>query len=75
MFAEILVDSAIHQRVDKQTWQRIVDDLTDWIAKDEPGEGFVRAIGAIGEQLARHLPPSSNDADGRANHLIVLPAA
>jgi putative membrane protein len=74
-FAEILADAAIHQRVDKQVWQRIVDDLTDHIAQGEASEGFVRAIGAVGEQLARHFPPGSNDRHRLANHLIVLPAA
>jgi putative membrane protein len=74
-FAEILADSAIHQHVDGETWQRIVDDLTDWIAEREAGEGLVRAIGAVGEQLARHFPPGSEDGHGLTNHLIVLPAA
>jgi putative membrane protein len=73
-FVEILADAAIHQRVETETWQRIVDDLTDWIAEGEAGEGLVRAIGAVGEQLASHFPPGADDAHGVANHLIVLPA-
>lgn len=74
-FAEVLADDAIHQRVDKEIWQRIVNDLTDRIAQGDAGEGFVRAIGAVGEQLACHFPPGTNDRHGLANHLIVLPAA
>lgn len=74
-FAEILAEDAIRQRVDKAVWQRIVDDLTDRIAQGSAGEGFVRAVGAVGEELARHFPPGSHDRHGLANHLIVLPAA
>jgi putative membrane protein len=72
-FAEILADSEIHKQVGSETWQSIVDDLTDWIAEGEAGQGLVRAIDAVGEQLARHFPPGSNDAHRLANHLIVLP--
>jgi putative membrane protein len=74
-FAEILADAAIHQKVPESTWQKIVDNLTDDIGKGEPGEGFVRAITAVGEQLARHFPPDSHDPRGLTNHLIVLPPA
>jgi putative membrane protein len=72
-FAEILADAALNQRVRKGVWQRIVDDLTGQIARGQAGEGFVRAIEAVGEQLARHFPPGSNDPHGLTNHLIVLP--
>lgn len=73
-FAEILADAAIHQRVRKEVWQRIVDDLTDQIAHGHASEGFVRAIEAVGEQLALHFPPGSDEPHGLTNHLIVLPA-
>jgi putative membrane protein len=72
-FAEILADAAINQRVRKDVWQRIVDNLTDQIAQGNTGEGFVRAIEAVGEQLAQHFPPGAYQAQGLANHLIVLP--
>lgn len=74
-FAEVLADVAINERVDPQIWQRIVDDLTGEIARGNAGEGFVRAIAAVGEQLERHFPPGPDDRHGLANHLIVLPAA
>jgi putative membrane protein len=73
-FVEILADKAIDQRVDKDVWQRIVNDLTGAIARGNAGDGFVRAIGAVGEQLARHFPPAPGDRHGLANHLVVLPA-
>jgi putative membrane protein len=72
-FAEILADKAINERVDKDVWQRIVDDLTGEIARGNAVDGFVRAIAAVGEQLARHFPPAPGGRHGLANHLVVLP--
>ena len=73
-FAEVLADAAIHERVPQSVWQSIVDDLTDALGKGQAGDGFVRAIAAVGEQLARHFPPDARPHT-LTNHLIVLPAA
>ena len=73
-FAEILADAAIHERVPQSVWRTIVDDLTEPSAGARPAEGFVRAIAAVGEQLARHFPPDARPHT-LTNHLIVLPAA
>jgi putative membrane protein len=74
-FAEILADTAIHAKVPESTWQTIVTDLTDHIGKGQAGDGFVRAIAAVGEHLARHFPPDTRNPHTISNHLIVLPAA
>lgn len=74
-FAEVIADSAIHAKVPETVWQGIVADLTDHIGKGRAGDGFVRAIRAAGEQLARHFPPEGRHVPGLSNHLIVLPAA
>jgi putative membrane protein len=74
-FAEVLADAAIHQKVPESAWQTIVDDLTDSIGKGQAGDGFVRAIAAVGEHLARHFPPDTQAAHTLSNHLIVLPPA
>ena len=73
-FAEILADSAIHAKVEEHVWDGIVADLTEHIGRGEAAEGFVRAIAAVGEQLARHFPPDAPHQQGLTNHLIVLPA-
>jgi putative membrane protein len=72
-FAEILADAAVRERVGPDAWQRIVDDLTDEIARGNAANGFVRAVEAVGEQLARHFPPGPDGRHGLANHLVVLP--
>jgi putative membrane protein len=74
-FAEILADAAIHAKVPGDVWPTIVGDLTQNIAKGEAGEGFVRAIAAVGEHLAKHFPPDAHPAHALSNHLIVLPPA
>ena len=51
----------------------IVDDLTDALGRGDAADGFVRAIAAVGEQLARHFPPDARPHT-LTNHLIVLPA-
>ena len=50
-------------------------DLTEHIGKGQPGDGFVRAIAAVGEHLARHFPPDADHPHALSNHLIVLPPA
>jgi putative membrane protein len=74
-FAEILADAAIHAKVPESVWQGIVADLTEHIGKGRPGDGFVRAIAAVGEQLAKHFPPDTHHPQALSNHLIVLPPA
>jgi putative membrane protein len=73
-FAEILADAAINAKVPESEWQAIVADLTDNIGKGRAGDGFVRAIAAVGEHLAKHFPPDANP-HALSNHLIVLPRA
>jgi putative membrane protein len=72
-FAEVLADAAIHRKVPEDTWAAIVTDLTDHIGRGQAGEGFVRAIEAVGSHLAQHFPPAPRNPHELANHLIVLP--
>lgn len=74
-FAEILADAAIHEKVPESVWQAIVADLTEHIGKGRAGDGFVRAIAAVGEHLARHFPADAGTSHTLSNHLIVLPPA
>jgi putative membrane protein len=74
-FAEILADAAIHAKVPEDVWPKIVADLTANIGKGQAGDGFVRAIAAVGEHLAKHFPPDAGQPHALSNHLIVLPPA
>ena len=70
--AQIVADTAIHQRVPDGTWQGIVNQLTRAFGAGRPVEGFVHAIEVVGQHLAAHFPPGSCDANELPDHLIVL---
>lgn len=71
-YAEVLADTGIYERVPKERWQAIVDQLVGRIGEGRPGDGFVEAIRAAGEHLAEHFPKGERDADELPNHLILL---
>ena len=73
-YAEIVADAGIHQKVPEDTWGAIVKDLTDHIGRGAAGDGFVRAIEAVGSHLAQHFPPGPRNPQELSNHLIVLPS-
>jgi len=72
-YAEVLADAGIDEKVPEATWQTIVAELTDHIGSGQAADGFVRAIAAVGDLLARHFPPDADTRHVLANHLIVLP--
>lgn len=70
--AEVLADKAIDDRVPAGTWQEIVDTLTSEISQGRAADGFIQAIMAAGDHLARHFPPGAPDPNELPDHLIVL---
>lgn len=73
-YVEIVADTGIHSRVPQAEWQGIVDELTTAIGTGRAGDGFVDAIGRVGQHLAAHFPPGTVDPNELPNHLIVLSA-
>lgn len=71
-YAEIIPDTGISAKVPAETWQGIVDKLTDDIGDGRAAEGFVTAIRAVGGPLAAHFPPGSDQPPQLPNHLIVI---
>jgi putative membrane protein len=71
-YAEIIADTGIDAKVQKGTWQAIVDDLTANIAKGKAGDGFVHAVETSGDLLAQHFPPGTRDPNELPNHLIII---
>ncbi len=70
--AEVLADKAIDDKVPAGTWQEIVDTLTSEISQGRAADGFIQAIMAAGDHLARHFPPGAPDPNELPDHLIVL---
>lgn len=67
----LLADSGIHERVGVAGWQRHVDELIEAIRSGRPGDGLVAAIEAIGQELAVHFPPRTDDRDELPNEVAV----
>jgi putative membrane protein len=73
-YAEIVVDSEVHQHVPDEEWKGIVDRLTADIGRGQPAKGLIDAIGRIGEHLANHFPPSAAKENLLPNHLVMIDA-
>lgn len=73
-YAEIVVDTAIHEKVPDEEWHGIVKTLTTDIGNGEAGKGLVEAVGRIGAHLAAHFPPTAANENLLPNHLVMLDA-
>jgi putative membrane protein len=61
----IIGDRAIHEKMGENGWRQAVAVLTAGLQRGEPEEGFLQAIGSVGEALAASFPrsatPGSNE--------------
>jgi putative membrane protein len=73
-YAEVIADDGIFRKVPQETWEQVVDKLTENIGRGARTEGFLAAIGSCGRILAAHFPPGAADQNELPNHLIVLDA-
>lgn len=73
-FAEVIADAGIYRKVPPTTWEDVVGELTNHLARGTIVEGFIRAIERSGKILAKHFPPGRVDENELPNHLIVLDA-
>lgn len=64
-YARIIADDEIAARVPQSAWQGTVDALIAHMRDGRIAEGFIAAIDACGDELARHFPR----ADGSHNEL------
>ena len=71
-YAEIVVDTGVHQVVPDGEWKSIVDELTAEIGHGRPAKGLIHAIERIGEHLAAHFPPDAAKENILPNHLVML---
>jgi uncharacterized membrane protein len=56
----VLGDSAIHDKVGQEFWEKIARVLSEHFRTGNFTEGLTHAIGVIGEQLALHFPYDPN---------------
>ena len=66
----ILADKGINDKIDPQTWQQIVDQVTAGIKKGNPCQALCEGIERISSILETHFPIKSDDKDELHNLII-----
>lgn len=69
--AIVLGDEAIAKKLPAESWQKIVDSLTQGIRKKQTLKGLIQAIEMCGDHLTHHFPRAHDDVDELENHLII----
>jgi putative membrane protein len=69
---EIIADAGINARVPPGTWDKAVADFVERVRSGRIAEGFVAAIGQVGDRLAEHFPRPPDDTDELPNRLIEI---
>jgi putative membrane protein len=70
--AEIVADEAIHSRVEPDVWGEAMAVLIERVKAGELGRGMALAVEKIGEVLAQHVPPRSDNPNELPDRLIEL---
>ena len=71
-YARIIADEGIAAKVDQKEWQGAIDALTAQMREGHVAEGFLAAIGACGEVLARHAPPGAQQQAELPDRLYLI---
>ncbi|RUM97629.1 TPM domain-containing protein [Pseudaminobacter arsenicus] len=71
-YAEIVADSGINRHVPQGEWDAILRDLLAHARAERLADGFVVAIGAVGEHLTKYFPVSAGDVNELDDHLVEI---
>ncbi len=69
---EVIADSGINAVVPPGTWDRAVADFVERVRAGRVADGFLAAIGDVGEELARHFPRPPGDLNELPNRLVEI---
>ena len=69
---EIIADAGINALVPPGTWDRAVAEFVERVRRGRIAEGFLAAIGQVGDRLAEHFPRPADDTDELPNRLIEI---
>jgi putative membrane protein len=69
---EIIADQGINALVPPGTWDKAVADFVERVRAGRVTEGFLAAIGLVGDRLAEHFPRPAGDVDELPNRLIEI---
>ena len=68
---EILADTGIHEKVEKDTWDKIMMTLIGNIKKKNLTHGIMEAVSECGKILANHFPPNGSHTNEISNRPVV----
>ena len=71
-YAEIVADSGIDAKVDRDQWNGVVAALVARARSGDLVEGFIEAAGAVGAMLALHFPRGAHDVNELDDNLIEI---
>lgn len=71
-YSEIVADSGISQKVEQETWNKIIGELTASAAENRLADGYVQAIKTVGIVLKEHFPANSGNKNKLADHLVEI---
>lgn len=63
----VLADRGIDSKIEPETWQTVVDTITEGLKTGRACDGFCQAIERCGDILAVHFPIQKNDTNEIAN--------
>lgn len=69
---ELLADKGINDKVSKETWSDIVEDLVADIKEGEMVDGLVKAVENCGERLIEHFPIEPDDVNELSDDVHIL---
>ena len=69
---EILADTGINEKVDRDTWNNIITDMLSSIKASGLTDGFCVAIKECGEILEKDFPGSHDNTNEISNKLIIV---
>lgn len=70
--AELIADSAIHDRVDSALWAEAMAALVAGMREGRAADGLIAAVERVGAVLAEHFPKSAGNPDELPDRLIEL---
>ncbi|RLA63713.1 MAG: hypothetical protein DRQ88_11110 [Epsilonproteobacteria bacterium] len=68
---EIIADVGINEKVEKDTWEKLLVPLISQIKKGKLADGMVDIITTCGQLLSQHFPKKDDDENELSNKLII----
>lgn len=69
--AVVLADKAINEKVSKDTWEKVCNELVAGIKSRNLGAAMAQAIESCGRIMTPHFPIQPDDTNELKNHLVI----